>query len=63
MDWARSLYGRSGYVEGHALPLSYLTIAAWSYLTGERPEPQEVDALIAMDEAIRNPVEPEPEEP
>lgn len=61
VEWAFQLCGRSGSgLEGPA-PLSYGTIEAWSRLTETHVEPHEVDALIALDHAIRNPEEPKDE--
>lgn len=55
VDWAYALYGRSGSGMEGVAPLSYTTVAAWSQLTDTAIRPHEVDALMALDAAIRNP--------
>ncbi len=65
-EWSIALVGRSGAGMGGLFPLSYSEIQAWSRMTGNRPDPQEVDALITLDSILRNPdtevKKPEPEE-
>lgn len=36
-------------------PLSYTTIADWARLTGRRPLPHEVQALLQLDLVMRHP--------
>lgn len=51
-EWVIALHGRSGVGMGGLAPLSYATIAAWAKLTGQRPLPYEVEALMALDAAL-----------
>ena len=50
--WALSLHGRSGFGQHGVNPLTYGTIADWSRLTDQYPEPHEVDALFQIDAAM-----------
>jgi hypothetical protein len=61
VDWSRELYGRSGVGMDGAAPLSFTTVRDWSALTGHSPSPWEIQALMAMDSAMRPPREDAPE--
>lgn len=50
--WVLELHGRSGIGMGGANPLTYTTIADWAILTRNRPQPYEVEALVALDGAL-----------
>lgn len=52
--WSLELYGRSGMSSAGMAPLGYGTIADWSRLTDQHPEPHEVDALLRLDAAMRH---------
>ncbi len=52
-EWLYQLVGRSGVGMSGANPLSYGTIADWSRLTGNRPTPDEVEALLYLDAVLR----------
>lgn len=54
-NWARELYGRSGVGMGGMNPLAYSTLESWGRLTGRRPSPLEVEALLALDSVLRDP--------
>lgn len=43
-------------MDGYA-PLSYTTVESWARLTGKYPTPDEVEALMEIDRAIREPAE------
>ena len=66
-EWAFALCGRSGATMGGLAPLSYTTIRDWAELMDIDVSPLEVQALLVLDAAIRNPAtdepEPVPEEP
>ncbi len=51
-EWVVALHGRSGVGMGGAAPLSYSTVEAWAKLTGHRPLPYEVEALMVLDAAM-----------
>jgi len=53
--WAHELYGRSGAGMDGVVPLTYATIEYWRRLTGNRPRPREVRALLVLDGALRPP--------
>lgn len=53
--WIYALHGRSGVGMNGFAPLSYVTIDAWSRLTGARPDAEDVDALIRLDAVLLNP--------
>jgi hypothetical protein len=55
LEWARELHGRSGVGMAGLAPLAYGTIADWARLTGRRPRPHEVEALITLDAVLRHP--------
>lgn len=59
VSWGFQLYGRSGIGMEGVAPLSYATVSHWSELTDTPLEPYEVEALMRVDAAIRNPEEPE----
>jgi hypothetical protein len=64
LTWAGEMCGRSGVSDGGYAPLSYTTIADWSRLTRQPVSHLEVEALIAIDAAMRTPdlpMEAEPE--
>jgi hypothetical protein len=46
---------------GMAMPLTYERIEAWARMTGRTPDVLEVEGLIYLDAAARNPAK-EPEE-
>jgi hypothetical protein len=54
-DWARELHGKSGVGMSGFNPLTYTTIADWARLTGNEPEPHEVEALFWLDAILLNP--------
>jgi hypothetical protein len=54
-DWSIALVGRSGATTGSLLPLSYSELKSFSEMTGWKPDPQEVEALMLLDSIIRNP--------
>ena len=53
--WALELHGRSGVGMAGLAPLTYTTVRDWSLLTGNRPDPIEVSALMQLDSALRVP--------
>lgn len=55
--WAYELTGRSGFSEVGMNPLTYGTIESWARLTGRHPSPADVDALLRLDDVLRNPGE------
>lgn len=61
VSWAFDLHGRSGVGMSGAAPLSYTTVESWARLLDIRIEPYEVKALIALENAIRNPGDDEEE--
>lgn len=61
LGWARALHGRSGISEAGIAPLSYIEVDAFARRTRTDIEPYEVDALMALDAAMRHPGEDEPE--
>lgn len=55
LPWAFALAGRSGCdMSGNLLPLSHTELGAWSALTGVELQPDEVEALMTLDAAIRH---------
>ena len=54
-EWSIGLVGRSGVNQTGLNPLSYSEIESWSRVTGNRPDPEEVEALIALDSVMRHP--------
>jgi hypothetical protein len=54
-SWSMQLVGRSGVSQAGLAPLSHSEIRSWSEMTGWRPDPQEVEALILLDSIIRHP--------
>jgi len=50
--WALELHGRSGAGMAGAAPLAFSTVMDWARLTGNDPDPLEVEALIAVDAAL-----------
>jgi len=54
-EWVRALHGRSGVGPAGLAPLSYETVAAWARLSGERPRPFEVEALMDLDAVLLSP--------
>ena len=62
LGWAYTLHGRSGISEVGVAPLSYAEVDAWARRTRTDIEPWEVEALMAIDAALRHPGEDEPEE-
>jgi hypothetical protein len=48
-DWLHELHGRSGVGMSGLAPLTYGAIADWARLTGRRPHPYEVRALLTLD--------------
>lgn len=61
LGWARALHGRSGISEVGVAPLSYAEVDAFARRMRTDIEPYEVDALMALDAAMRHPGEDEPE--
>lgn len=57
VDWCYLLFARSGVSADGVAPLSYTTIEAWSRLSGNEVDPHEVEALMLLDAALRNPGE------
>lgn len=53
--WALEMHGRSGANMAGLNPLTYGTIRDWSALTEQYPDPLEVQALMAVDAALRSP--------
>jgi hypothetical protein len=51
-DWAYGLHGRSGVGTAGLAPPSYREIDAWARLTGNDPDPLEVEALIVLGDAL-----------
>jgi hypothetical protein len=51
--WVLVLVGRSGAGMSGILPLSHTEIKAWVDLHGHTIYPHEVDALLALDAALR----------
>jgi hypothetical protein len=54
-DWSVALVGRSGMTMGGLLPLSYSELKSFSDMTGWKPDPEEVEALMILDSILRNP--------
>jgi hypothetical protein len=52
LEWLYALHGRSGLGMNGLAPLSWPTIAAWSQMTGHRPNAREVVALFQLDDAM-----------
>ena len=53
-DWLYQLYGRSGVGGmGETAPLSWQEIRAWAEFHGIRPTPDELDALMLLDNVLR----------
>jgi hypothetical protein len=50
LEWHRALHGRSGITMEGVAPLSWTTLQAWADLTGVRPTPDEVTALLFLDD-------------
>ncbi len=50
--WTMETHGRSGVGMAGLAPLGYGTIADWSALTGNDPDPLEVEGMIAIDAAL-----------
>jgi hypothetical protein len=59
--WFLELYGRSGAGMAGLLPLSYTEVDAWARLTGNDPNPLEVEALMLLDAVMRTDKRPDPE--
>jgi hypothetical protein len=55
VGWAYQLWGRSGAGMAGLAPLSHTEIAAWARLTGNDPDPLEVEALIVLDRVLLEP--------
>lgn len=53
--WALELVGRSGVGMAGLAPLTYGTVMDWAALTGRRPRPFEVEALMRLDAILRDP--------
>lgn len=53
--WSQRLHGRSGLGMGAIAPLSDVELVAWMIATGERPSPDEVEALMLLDAVRRDP--------
>jgi hypothetical protein len=62
-EWVMELHGRSGAHMAGLNPLNYATLESWMRLTGYTLDPLEVQALIALDAALLDRSEPEPDEP
>jgi hypothetical protein len=58
--WNQELFGRSGIGMSGVAPLSYGAISDWSRLTGNSPEPDEIQALLRLDAVMRHPPEDKP---
>lgn len=54
-DWSRNLFGKSGLGEAGFAPLTYTTVKHWADLTGNEPEPHEVEVLFWLDAIMLNP--------
>lgn len=59
VEWAYRLYGRSGVGFSAVNPLSYGEIEAWARLNDIDLTPEEVEALVVLDDAMRSPGYPE----
>ncbi len=55
LGWFDEVFGRSGVNEHGVAPLTYATLDAWARLTGRKPKPHEVDALLRLDDVRRHP--------
>jgi hypothetical protein len=58
-EWVIELHGRSGATEGAPNQLTYSTVRDWARLTGRRPLPHEVHALLELDAVLCHPGEAE----
>lgn len=55
VPWVMALHGRSGVGMNGAAPLTYSTVVDWAQLTGNLPNPFEVDTLMTLDSVLRHP--------
>ena len=55
LGWLNEVFGRSGANEQGLTPLTFTTLVDWARLTGRKPQPHEVDALLLLDGVRRHP--------
>lgn len=55
LEWASALHGRSGYTMSGSAPLTWATLDAWSRLTGNIPDQEDIDALFTLDAVMLRP--------
>lgn len=62
LRWGHALYGRSGVSEVGVAPLGYVTLESWARQMDvcPAPQPHEVEALMLIDAALRQPGAEEP---
>jgi hypothetical protein len=52
-EWVTELHGQSGHTSvGTLVPLTFTTVDAWARMTGNRPAPHEVVALLELDRTL-----------